>query len=100
MRYHRFHLRHMLALFSMGSTEGSDVSAIVPSKYGHYWLSIVIIVIGMFVLAFMHAKVMAHETPQTLPISQILENFEAIQGMMQQQKVYIYRLVTDTPFFI
>ena len=87
MPYHYFHMRYMLSLFSIGSTEGSDIIAYLPSTKGHFWCMTIIIVIGMFVLAFMNAKVTACNTSQTLPLSQIFENFEVIRGVMKQQKV-------------
>ena len=46
----------MLALFSIGSTEGSDVIAYIPSTIGHQWAMMITILTGMFVMAFINAK--------------------------------------------
>ena len=56
LNYYQFHLRFMLALFSVASTEGSDVIAYLPS-FGHCeWDYIIVTMIGMFILAFVNAK--------------------------------------------
>ena len=56
MRYLDFHLRYVLSLFSMATTEGSDVIAFIPSTYAQYYPAVTAIIVGMFVLAFMNAK--------------------------------------------
>ena len=59
-KYYNFHLRYMLALFSIASTEGSDVIAYVPSAPDYYTVFLITIVTGMFVLAFVSAKGTLH----------------------------------------
>ena len=46
----------MLALFSLGSTEGADVIAYNPNTIGNYMAMVIIVVMGMFILAFINAK--------------------------------------------
>ena len=87
MPYHKYHMKSMMALFSLGTAEGADIIAYIPSTWGHHRGMVVIVAIGMFVLAFMGAKVTAYFTSQTLPLRQIFENLEAIQRVMKQQKV-------------
>ena len=40
----------------MATTEGSDVIAYIPSAFAHFLCFEVVIIVGMFILAFMSAK--------------------------------------------
>ena len=85
--YYFFHLRYILALFSLASTEGSDTIAYIPSTVGHYCCMVFSVIIGMFVLAFINAKLTSHYTALILPISQIIKDIESMHVLMKQQKV-------------